>query len=323
MNIKNTVGIIILNYNNYNDTINCINSIEKFNTFPIKYIIVDNGSTNPESVIKLDEFLKNAFKDKYKKIEENQPSNTLPYVSLLVSHTNDGYARGNNKGLELASRDEEIKEILILNNDVIFVEDTIPTLLAEKSKLKDCAIISPALYTKDLSDYDYTCARMAPSTWSLIKECFMLGLNINSYRNVIKQKYWLFIKNPELKHKDILEIEMPSGSCMLLNKKLFKEIGWFDPNTFLYFEENILYSKIYSRGLKNYLLPKLSCIHLGASSTKKVASYFIQRCGLESRTYYLKTYCHLNLIQKIVYNISYMLLSAKLYILKLVRTKQK
>ena len=319
MNIKKTVGIIILNYNNYNDTINCINTIEKFNTFPIKYVIVDNGSTNPESVIKLDEFLRNAFKDKYKKIEENQPSNILPYVSLLVSHTNDGYARGNNKGLELASRDEEIKEILILNNDVLFVEDTIPTLLAKKSKLKDCAIISPALYTKDLSDFDYTCARMAPSAWSLIKECFMLGLNINSYRNVIKQKYWLFIKNPELKQKDIIEIEMPSGSCMLIEKKLFKEIGWFDPNTFLYFEENILFAKIYSRGLKNYLLPKVSCIHLGASSTKKVASYFIQRCGLESRTYYLKTYCKLSVRDKIVLFISKNIMNSKLFLIKLIK----
>ena len=319
MNIKNTVGIIILNYNNYNDTINCINSIEKFNTSPIKYIIVDNGSTNPESVIKLDEFLRNAFKDKYKKIEENQPSNILPYASLLASHTNDGYARGNNKGLELASRDEEIKEILILNNDVLFVEDTIPTLLAKKSKLKDCAIISPALYTKDLSDFDYTCARMAPSAWSLIKECFMLGLNINSYRNVIKQKYWLFIKNPELKQKDILEIEMPSGSCMLIEKKLFKKIGWFDPNTFLYFEENILFAKIYSRGLKNYLLPKVSCIHLGASSTKKCSSAFIQKCGLKSRIYYLKTYCKLSVRDKIVLFISKNIMNSKLFLIKLIK----
>lgn len=320
MNIKNTVGIIILNYNNYNDTINCINSIEKFNTAPIKYIIVDNGSTNTESVCRLDTFLRKTFKDKYYKYKENQLTDILPYASLLVSNTNDGYARGNNKGLELASRDEEIKEILILNNDVLFVEDTIPTLLEEKSKLKDCAIISPALYTKDLSDFDYTCARMAPTAWSLIKECFMLGLNINSYRNVIKQKYWLFLKNPELKNKNILEIELPSGSCMLIEKELFKKIGWFDPNTFLYFEENILFSKIYSIGYKNYLLPKLSCIHLGASSTKKVASYFIQLCGLKSRTYYLKTYCHLNFVQKMIYTISYRILSFKLKILKILKS---
>lgn len=319
MNIKNTVGIIILNYNNYNDTINCINSIEKYNTAPIKYIIVDNGSTNPESINILDDFLRKTFKDKYNKIEEKQSTNVLTYASLLVSHTNDGYARGNNKGLELASRDEEIKEILILNNDVLFVEDIIPILLTKKSKLKDCAIISPALYTKDLSDFDYTCARMAPSAWSLIKESFMLGLNINSYRNVIKQKYWLFVRNPNLKHKDILEIEMPSGSCMLINKQLFKEIGFFDSHTFLYFEENILYAKIYGKGLKNYLMPQLRCIHLGAESTKKSKGYFIQKCGLDSRSLYLEKYCNLTNKEKIIFFLAKRIQYLKIEILKLLK----
>lgn len=37
-------AIIILNYNNYEDTINCIESIEKYNTADIKYVIVDNNS---------------------------------------------------------------------------------------------------------------------------------------------------------------------------------------------------------------------------------------------------------------------------------------
>lgn len=320
MKEKHTVGIIILNYNNYNDTINCIESIEKFNTADIKYIIVDNGSSDPLSVIILDKFLSNRFKGKYHKLDiSRQETTVLSYVTLLVNKTNEGYARGNNLGLALADKDNEIKDIMILNNDVLFTEDIIPKLLHEKSRLDNCAIISPALYKKDLSDYDYTCARLAPTAWSLIKECFMLGLNFNRYREVIKKKYWLFVKNPMLKDSEHLEIEMPSGSCMLVDKKLFREIGWFDPNTFLYYEENILYSKIHNKGLKNYLLPKLSCIHLGASSTQKAASYFIQRCGLESRTYYLNKYCNLNFFERFIYSLAYFLLATKLRLLKFIK----
>lgn len=40
------VAIIILNYNNAKDTINSIESVEKYNTFPSKFIIIDNASTN-------------------------------------------------------------------------------------------------------------------------------------------------------------------------------------------------------------------------------------------------------------------------------------
>lgn len=314
-----SVGIIILNYNNYSDTINCIESIEKFNTANIKYIIVDNGSSNPLSVKSLDRFLCDKFKNNYKKLGRQQETSELPRATLLANERNEGYARGNNLGLMLADKDNEIDYIMILNNDILFTEDIIPKLLSEKARLKDCAIISPALYKKDMSDYDYTCARIAPSPWSLIKECLMLGLNINSYREVLKRKYWLFIREPALKNKDLLEIEMPSGSCMLIEKRLFKEIGWFDPNTFLYYEENILYSKIYARGMKNYLLPRLGCIHLGASSTKKEASYFVQRWGMESRSHYLKTYCQLNLIERAVYAFACLLFSIRLQILKIIR----
>ena len=317
MKEKEYTALIILNYNNYEDTLSCIDSVEAYNTAPVKYIVVDNGSTREDTVATLDNALKQKFCNDYICLKAGQHlHNVLPKLTFVINPKNEGYAVGNNHGLKLASDDDSIKYIMILNNDVLFVEDIIPKLLEAKAKLPDCAIISPALYKKDMSDYDTTCARLAPSPWSLIKECLMVGMNNNHYRDVLKKKYWLFVKDPKLKNAEILEIEMPSGSCMLIEKSLFEKIGYFDTHTFLYFEENILYSKIYSRGLKNYLLPQLSCIHLGASSTKKEPGYFIQKCGLDSRTYYLKAYCHLNLLEKIIYAVAYGLMSFRLFALK-------
>lgn len=315
---KEYTALVILNYNNYEDTLSCIDSVEKYNTSPVKYIVVDNGSKRIGTVQTLNDVFNCKFGNDYKRLNTGQHinNNVLPKLTFVINPKNEGYAVGNNHGLKLASDDDSIKYIMILNNDVLFVEDIIPKLLEAKAKLPDCAIISPALYKKDMSDYDTTCARLAPSPWSLIKECLMVGMNNNHYRDVLKKKYWLFVKDPKLKNAEILEIEMPSGSCMLIEKSLFEKIGYFDTHTFLYFEENILYSKIYSRGLKNYLLPQLSCIHLGASSTKREPGYFIQKCGLDSRTYYLKAYCHLNLLEKIIYAVAYGLMSFRLFALK-------
>lgn len=313
-------ALVILNYNNYEDTFSCIESVERFNTSPIKFIIVDNGSTRKDSVNIIDKYLKKRFFDSYQKIivGNNYPS-VLKYCSFLINPVNEGYANGNNQALKLIENDNTIENILILNNDVIFVEDIIPRLLQQKKELTDCAIISPALYVKDLTDYDYTCARKAPSAWDLILECLMLGLNINSYRKKIKNKYWLFINNPELKKSKLIEIEMPSGSCMLINKQLFKEIGYFDSHTFLYFEENILYAKIYGKGLKNYLMPQLKCIHLGAESTKRSKGYFIQKCGLESRCLYLEKYCNLTNKEKVIFFLAKRIQYFKIEILKLLK----
>ena len=72
----------------------------------------------------------------------------LPYISLLLSSENDGYARGNNKGLKLAETDPEVTDVLILNNDILFVQDIIPSLLDYYYKLPDAGIVSPLLCKK-------------------------------------------------------------------------------------------------------------------------------------------------------------------------------
>ena len=103
-------AVIILNYNNYYDTINCIKSIEEYNTALVKYIIVDNGSSQKDVISDLNNYFLENFKDNYRlfSYEEDSPVKTLSYVSFVVSKNNSGYAQGNNKGLEYAYADEEI-----------------------------------------------------------------------------------------------------------------------------------------------------------------------------------------------------------------------
>ena len=227
-------GVIILNYNNYEDTINCIESVDTYNSSKIKFVIVDNGSNRELTVDNLDSYLLNRYGKNYRKFR-NAPQTriNLPYCSLIVNKQNIGYAGGNNIGLNLTSLDDTITHILILNNDVLFIQDIIPELLRKLEMIKDGAIISPALYKKDMIDFDYTCARMAPTPRDLILECLMVALGYNNFRDFIKRKYWLFVQNPKLMNEEVLKIQMPSGSCMLLQKDLFKSIGFFDPNTFL------------------------------------------------------------------------------------------
>ena len=87
-----------------------------------------------------------------------------------------------------------------------------------------------------------------------------------------------------------MEIDLPSGSCMLFEKEFFRKIGYFDPHTFLYFEEDIIWSKLQKTGKMVIMLPHLSCIHIGASSISKQPSKVMERHYFFSMLYYLKEY---------------------------------
>lgn len=285
-------ALIILNYNNYEDTINCIESVEKYNTASIKYIVVDNGSTRVDAVDKLNAYFTGRFQEDYTCLGEGENCNLpLSYLTFLVSPTNDGYACGNNKGLNLAYDDNEINRILILNNDILFVEDIIPKLIETMEELPDCAIISPILYKKGLSEIDYNCARKNVSSSELIKENFFhywYRLNWKRYADRNVDRFILKKKSGQL--PAVIPIDLPSGSCMLIEKDLFQRIDSFDPHTFLYYEENILYKKVKKLGLQNYLSTQLKCIHLGASTTQKSVRLFIIDCIIHSSRYYMKHY---------------------------------
>ena len=302
MQAKKTV-LIILNYNNYEDTINCVESVLQYNTAPVKIIVVDNGSRREGTVNALDEYLTKTFLDEYKKVNEGEKTNTLPYVTFLVSKTNDGYACGNNKGLKLAYADEEIDKVMILNNDVLFVEDIVPQLVREYDSIENVGIISPLLYKKNMEGIDYNCARKCESVYKTMGR--LLFFYVNPFHVKAKwdkqQKYLL--NQPKLMEEECFEIELPSGSCMLLQKKLFEEIGSFDPNTFLYYEENILYQKLYAHGLTNYICPSLKCIHLGASSTKKEVGYFMIKASADSACYYIENYTKASWVTKCLFRI--------------------
>lgn len=317
-------AILILNYNNYEDTINCIKSIEKYNTAKIKYFIVDNGSSRNGVVEELDSFFNDSFRDCYSKFEyENSQKSSFARVNFIVSKTNDGYAAGNNKGLEYIYEDNEINNVLIINNDVLFVEDILPTLIQYLNKLPNSGIVSPLLYKKDLVGIDYNCARLNQSNWDIIRTYIFLYRDIGGILTKARLKQQILKRNPEYLNKDYFEIELPSGSCMLINKKTMNNISGFDPNTFLYYEENILFNKLSKIGKSNYIIPSLKCIHLGASSTSKSLSSFILKTGLNSMRYYLQNYCELTFLQNIALQIAYLLFMLKIKLASLLKSSKK
>ena len=120
--------VIIVNYNNLEDTKLCLDSIKKSDS-QVLTVVVDNASEEP------------GIDDIYY---------TEPDVSLIKNTRNLGFAQGNNAGIKWAMENTACKYFLILNNDTTIQPDTIQILESHFQKHSDVGCATPQiLYAND------------------------------------------------------------------------------------------------------------------------------------------------------------------------------
>lgn len=302
------VGVVILNYNNLIDIKKCIESILRHVPLDIiKLVIVDNGS-KIEIREKVHIYCSQLF-NSYCRLNSGDTCNILTDLTYICVPENVGYACGNNVGIDFLCQFETITHIMVLNSDIILTEDIISPLLWQMSILPNVGAISPLLY-KPSKEIDYCCARNNyPKNLLIYTFSYLFEKKFSRLNKQLK----ILLQDPSLLSQSSIEIELPSGSCMMFDKNTIKEIKGFDPNTFLYYEESILYKKLKLIGKQNYLIPSISCIHVGGrTTTSQKTAYFLKKCNYDSLLYYLKTYEDCSTM-----NLLYVTVTAKLRLFRL------
>lgn len=107
MTIEPKVAVIILNYNGFDDTVECLKSLRNLEYNNYKIVLVDNDSANNEG-----ERLRKQF----------------PEVHFIGNETNRGFSGGNNDGMNWAL-DNGFEYIVNLNNDCIVEKDCLSNLV--------------------------------------------------------------------------------------------------------------------------------------------------------------------------------------------------
>lgn len=213
----NKVGIVILNYLNFKDTIECVESLEDDLYSNKEIIIVDNASENE------------SWKILTKKYEGHKN------IHLLQTEQNVGYARGNNEGIVFARGNLKCEHILIVNNDTVFEDKNMITKLVNSYE-KGIGIIGPKIINADnknqnpvkkfitVKSIDSDLDRAQGKSEGIIR--IISGKIVRNLKKII-------VGNDS-------EKLMLHGSCMLLTKDYFKYYPIIFPETFLYYEEDII-----------------------------------------------------------------------------------
>ncbi|MDE6694364.1 MAG: glycosyltransferase, partial [Bacteroidales bacterium] len=128
-------AIIILNWNGYKDTIECLASLFACAKQDFVWMVVDNDSEN-ESVQEITSFLKNSGKDFSLVKQGETPSSALKAGQGIVYclKENYGFAKGNNLGIALVEQlaenagSSKPSHYLLLNNDTLVEPDFLEKL---------------------------------------------------------------------------------------------------------------------------------------------------------------------------------------------------
>lgn len=104
---KARVFVIVLNWNRWKDTLQCLASLETLDYPNYEIVVVDNGSEDESQA----------------RIEAARPE-----LTLLQAGANLGYAGGNNIGIRYAL-EREADYVWVLNNDALVEPDTLTVLV--------------------------------------------------------------------------------------------------------------------------------------------------------------------------------------------------
>ena len=120
------VSIIILNWNGLDDTIECLESLQKI-TYPnYEVIVVDNGSRGNDAQV-----LREKFGD---------------YIELIQNDKNYGYTGGNNIGIRYALHNSSWDYFLVLNNDTVVESGFLTELVNIAESAPSSGIAGPKIH---------------------------------------------------------------------------------------------------------------------------------------------------------------------------------
>lgn len=274
-----STSLVVLNYNDAESTIRLVSKVENYNR--INHIIVVDNHSSDDSFMVLERTFESSDK-----------------VIVVETDRNGGYAYGNNFGCNYAIRNFEAEYLTIANPDVIFEEISLENMLAFYLLNKDKRLGIVTCRMNCVTDKSLPVAWKLPCYRNCIMECFIILKRIIGD----KTRYTDWGDKGEAK-----QVEVVAGSFFMINKDAYETVNGFDEKTFLYYEENILASRLKRNGYVNYILKEDEYIHMHSVSIDKTYTSIKVKLDIanRSRQLYLRDYLSCNKLQIAFANAAY------------------
>jgi GT2 family glycosyltransferase len=192
-----TTGVVILNYGDPTDTINCVASLETSDDLDLELVVVHNG---PED-------------EDYRRLADALGER----ADLFASGDNLGYAGGNNLGIARVL-EGPADLVWILNPDTVVAPKTLPKLRERLRTVPDCGIVGPRILLPGTP----------PRIW------FDGGI-VDAQTGATGHLHQG--DSPDQHGPRALDVDYVTGASMLVRRSMIEDIGPLPEQYFLYYEE--------------------------------------------------------------------------------------
>lgn len=263
---KEKVCIILLTYNNFVDTKECLESLKNLDYENHEIVLIDNGSTD-NSLEKIDAL--------------------FPKIKKLVLKKNLGVPAGFNLGIHYAITND-FDSSFILNNDTIVAPNIISELIKIKKLDTSCGLVMPQIlyYPPKIND-------------TTRKDIWSDGGYFRNFPPGIVQKDTR--KNINFNAPRTIEYAPACG--ILVPLQTFFRVGLFDAGYFYFFEDWDFSERIRKAGLNIWCAPEAKLWHKVSVSTKRHKNQYWYVLGKSTIRFYRRHYSFISAFFQVFYRV--------------------
>lgn len=240
-----SVVVIVVNYGTPELAVRAVESVLERDQgeHPVEIHLLDNASPGEDAAIFT---------------QAHAEKNWGPRVVLWLEDENHGFGRGNNVVLHaLAKRDEPPEFVLLLNPDAELENDAIAFLVEALRARPEAAAAGAGISFPDGSP-----AVAAFRFPSLLRE--IVGtINFGPLDRLLPQGRVAL--PPEWAEGPV---DWVAGASVLMRFKHIQDIGFFDPDFFLYYEEVELMWRLRQAGHPTLYAPRARVLHIAGAATQ-------------------------------------------------------
>lgn len=258
------VAILILNWNGWKDTFECLKSLQNIHYDKFFVVVGDNGSTN-DSIIHIKEHCKAKGFHVLSDDIINQSQNIINNkdIVLLDLKINNGFAKGNNLMIRYCQKFIP-NYYLLLNNDTEVAPDFLDKLVAFKKESREYDILTP------LIPFYYNKTKI----WNAGGKLFW----------GFRKYYYANRPISEIKEKQFIECSFITGCAMMITPAILNENNEVFSERFFFGEEDFEFSMRQNRKGKrmacvcgSIVYHKVSASSVGQSNINKDFIYYLNR----------------------------------------------